>query len=179
MKKIWLVGLIILTIGLWSNLTFAELNNYKPESEPDGFRDIKWGTDISTLPSMVYDGRFNVDYKGGNICKLDCYRRKEDKLQIGEAKVEGILYVYHKNKFGGVLIEIKGWENFNIIKAEMEKKFGKAWRPYESKETWWWPRGVAMEYNKALGRGSLTIFSQKFYEEIDKETRVDIPEEGF
>jgi len=36
-----------------------------------------------------------------------------------------------------------------------------------------------MEYNKALGRGSLTIFSQKFYEEIDKETRVDIPEEGF
>jgi len=106
-KKVCLIKFVLI-VGLWSNISFAGERDFKPGSESDGFRGIKWGTDVSTLPDMIYDGSLNVDYKGGAVCKLDCYRKKEDKLQIGEANVERILYVFHKNKFGEVLIEIKG-----------------------------------------------------------------------
>jgi len=62
----------------------------------------------------------------------------------------------------------------------MEKKFGKAFQPIKSEERWWWSGGgITMLYDKTSGGGSLTISSQKFYEEIDKEIGADIPEEGF
>ena len=66
MKKIWLVGLIILSVGLWSNLSFAGVSNFKSGSEPDGFRGIKWGTDISTLKDMEYLG-IDPSYGGSKV----------------------------------------------------------------------------------------------------------------
>ena len=117
MKKIWLIGLIILTVGLWSNLAFGESADFKPGSEPDGFRGIKWGTDIKTLSSMKYveTGPLGIEY----------YTREHDFLHIRRVNLEKILYGFYNKKFYGVEITAeKGYANYKKLKEILFEKFG-------------------------------------------------------
>jgi len=78
--KIFTIGFVILLVGC------AGFGRYhKPRPEPDGFGDIKWGTEISALKDMerVAEGKSSdVD--------LAWYTRKGDALIIGKAKLEKI-----------------------------------------------------------------------------------------
>jgi len=61
-------AIILLAVAVLApSLTFGFRN------EPDGFRGIKWGTEIAHLPDLVID-------KGAG--DLECYRRKSDNLKI-------------------------------------------------------------------------------------------------
>ena len=55
------------------------------QNEPDGFRGIKWETDIKYLPDMV------LDEDGGDSKP---YQRNGDTLNIGDAAVESCSYIY-------------------------------------------------------------------------------------
>ncbi len=119
MKKLWLIGLGVglLTTGLWGNISFA--GNFKSGSEPDGFRGIKWGTDISTIQGMKDTGK---GYSAHPDEKY--YTREGDKLETGGAKLKKIQYSFYKGKFFEVTIwiEEKNLQQFrNIIK----ERFGK------------------------------------------------------
>ena len=99
-KKIWLIGLIILTVGLWSNISFAE--SFK--NEPDGFRGIKWGTDIKTLSDMEYCLAYSASTSifgppESMVGKIKVYTRKGEKLLIGRAKLKRIKYYFWEGKF--------------------------------------------------------------------------------
>ena len=85
MKKVFLIGLTVLLLGLLGSLVFAEYD-YKLGSEPDGFRGIKWGTDISTLKDMEY--LFTDPSYGG----IEVYRKKNDNLRIGGVRLKTIIY---------------------------------------------------------------------------------------
>ncbi|MBA7519295.1 hypothetical protein ES705_11373 [subsurface metagenome] len=117
MKKIWLIGLIISTVGLWSNFGFA--GNFKPSSEPSGFRGIKWGTDIKTLKDMKYS-RTDPDCGG-----IKVYTRKDDDLHIGAAKLERIEYHFWRGKFCSLWIIMKGQVNYHALRDVCLEKFGK------------------------------------------------------
>ncbi|HRR96865.1 MAG TPA: hypothetical protein P5150_09090 [Candidatus Ratteibacteria bacterium] len=91
----------------------------KKGTEPDGFRGIKWETDISTLPDMKY---FKTDPSFGG---MKGYIRKGDKLQIGAAKLKRIEYDFWHGKFLGVLISTKGHTNWYSLKDAVFEKFGK------------------------------------------------------
>jgi len=58
---------------------FKVQDAFKSGSEPNGFRDIKWGTDIRTLPDMEY---VTTDSSYGGIRE---YIKKNDELKIGDA----------------------------------------------------------------------------------------------
>jgi hypothetical protein len=68
-KNFLLVGLIILSMALPIE-AFGGSLQFKPGSEADNFRSIKWGTDISTLKDMecmeTEDGLLKVD-AGGEV----------------------------------------------------------------------------------------------------------------
>jgi len=64
--------------------------NFKPGSEPDGFRGIRWGTPISLLDQMV-----QVWEEGD----LRYYEREGDVLEIGGAKLHKIIYVFWNDRF--------------------------------------------------------------------------------
>ncbi len=71
-----IISLLVLLI-LFMALPIAAVevsSEFKPGSEPDGFRGIKWGTDISTL-------------KGMKLIKDDgpekYYQKKDDNMTIG------------------------------------------------------------------------------------------------
>ena len=139
MKKIWLISLAVLTIGLWSNPIFAK--GFK--NEPSGFRGIKWGTDIKTLKDMKYLISYEND--------LSVYSRDKDKLLFGKARVESIWYVFHKGKFSTIEIRIDGAKEFKAFKKAIFKEYGEGKHPERAgTETWHW-RGkitnIVLEYN--------------------------------
>lgn len=58
--------------------------------EPNNFRDIKWGTEYSTLSG------FNQIATDGDLA---FYERKNDDLRIDNIKLEQIIYGFHKGRF--------------------------------------------------------------------------------
>src|SRR4030042_2667934 len=92
-----------------------------PPAEPGGFRDIKWGTEISMLKNME-----EVDQGRSSGRNLIWYRRKGDTLAIGEAKLENIFYSFWMGNFESVWIDFEGEDNFEALKKELFEQFGKA-----------------------------------------------------
>lgn len=97
------IKILLVVLGLISGFAFGQINNFKPGSDPDGFRGIKWGTDIRTLCGMKY---FRTDESYGGI---EVYIRENDELKIGDATLERIEYVFWRGKFCAVGIYTKGF----------------------------------------------------------------------
>jgi len=84
---------IILTLPCISNFAFNHgLKNFKPGSEPDGFRGIKWRTEFSTAFSnaeKVKESKTIARYE-----PLKFYLIEGDDLKIGLAKLESIEHAF-------------------------------------------------------------------------------------
>jgi len=177
MKKVKILAIlfIIFLIGC-----FASTRSSKPRSDPDGFRGIKWGTEISTLKDLE-----KVEQDKSTDSDLVWYTRKGDTLAIGESKLENIFYSFWMGNFEGVWIDIKGEENFEALKKELFEQFGKAleseelmkkayeraWRGPSTIERTdffygWWGKNTEMSlsYSKDRHKGTLTINSRRIRE---------------
>ena len=88
------------------------------QNEPDNFRGIKWGTNLSDLPDM----RLQITKTGGN---LKMYLRRGDKMKIGDAELTVIIYVFYKDRFVSVMISFESASNFEAIKKTLFSVYGK------------------------------------------------------
>jgi hypothetical protein len=116
MKKAKILAIVssIFLIGC-----FASTRSSKSPSEPDGFRSIKWGTEISTLKDME-----KAEQDKSSKSDLVWYTRKGDTLAIGEAKLKNISYSFWMGNFESVWIDFEGDENFKTLKKELFERFG-------------------------------------------------------
>lgn len=64
------------------------------QNEPDGFRGIKWGANVSNLRMMQFARDVTADFGGISI-----YKNVDDEMKIGEATVQEIKYYFWQNKF--------------------------------------------------------------------------------
>ena len=178
-KIVWLI--VFCCIVLIGGLACAQTGSskFKPGSEPDGFRGIKWGQDISTVDGLVY---VSTDPSYGGI---DCYIREGDELKMGNAKLERIVYGFWKNKFSDVRISTKGYTNWSSFKAVVFEKFGEGYQDNEYIEEYvWWGEKTWMilEYNEFSKEGLLFMFSKDIgfqKEEWEKEQAKKGAEEGW
>jgi len=176
MKKIWLMGLTILVIGLCGNLNSA---NYKPGSEPDDFRGIKWGTNISTLSDMECIST-DPSYGGSKV-----YTRKSDVLHLGDAELKGIGYYSWRGKFCAVWVRTEGSTNFSGLREAVFEKFGRGYQDNEYIGFYVW-RGditsMTLGYNEVSERGNLFMSSEKISKQQEayiKQKAKEGAEEGF
>lgn len=91
--------------------------NFKRESEPDGFRGIKWGQ----KPKNEYDLVEVEDLDG----YLKTYERKNEKMTIGGAEIDSIKYEFFKNKFCAVRVKTRGESNWSALRSAMWERFGR------------------------------------------------------
>ena len=179
---------------------FASVRHSKPRPDLDGFRDIKWGTEISTLKDME-----EVEQDKSSNNDLIWYTRKGDTLAIGEAKLENTFYSFWMGDFESVWIDYKGEENFEALKKELFEQFGKA-HEFEGSERKmgkragregstaehtgalyaWWGKNTDMwlSYSKDRHKGTLSINSTKIRDERrdyekQKEKERRLKERGF
>lgn len=162
----------------------------KSRPEPDGFRDIKWGMELSTLKDME---RVEQDKSPGS--DLAWYARRGESLAIGKANLEAIFYSFWMGSFQGVWIDFRGDENFAALKKELFERFGKVLESEElmkktdqeaARETstirqseefyaWWGKEAeMTLSYSKDRHKGTLSIQSKRISEErraYEKEKR--------
>jgi hypothetical protein len=118
MKRVEIILTTALSIFLIGCL--ASTRHSKPRPDPEGFRDIKWGAEISTLKDME-----RVKQDKSSNSDLVWYTREGDTLAIGEAKLENIFYSFWMGAFESVWIDFEGEENFKALRKELSELYGK------------------------------------------------------
>lgn len=143
------MGLVLI-----NTLAFSQpISDFKPGSEPDGFRGLKWGTDISTLSDMEYHKT------GGDI---QIYVKKNDELKMGKATLEKIEYDFWRGKFYGVHIYTRGYTNWVALKNAVFKKYGKGFQGNKNIEKYDWSgkkTEMMLNYFKSSENGTFIMFS--------------------
>ncbi len=174
--KILAIVFSIFLIGCASSTRSSGLR-----TDPNGFRDIKWGTEISTLKDME-----KVEQDKSSNKDLVWYTRKEDILAFGKARLESIFYSFWMGDFESVWIGFRGDENFETLKRELFQQFGKVLESAElikkmddeagkepatirhAEEFYaWWGKNTEMtlSYSRDRHQGTLNINSKRIGEE--------------
>ena len=93
-------------------LAFA--TNLTAEEEPTGFRGQKFGerpVGLIEIPTTNKDG-------------TSVFIRKDEKLNIGPAKLKSISYLAYKGNLYGILIEFEGSTNYEHITTTLTAAYG-------------------------------------------------------
>jgi hypothetical protein len=92
--------------------------SFKPGSEPDGFRGLKWQTDIATLDPLHTMEVIEI------FGPFVYYKKNKEDLQLVTVKLDNIIYEFWNGKFSGVMIKVKGSNQFQILKEYVFARFG-------------------------------------------------------
>lgn len=101
-------------------------------NEPDGFRNIKWGEDISKMETFkkvkktLSDQSLTLSYLSDNV-----YIKKNEPLSFGDVKVKTMRWHEYDKKLVAVVIEDDSYATFLTLKNALIHKYG---TPHETKE---------------------------------------------
>lgn len=157
MKRIFFAVLLTLVFAGCANATSALLmKEADPAKEPTNFRGIKWGAAINSIPGME-------ELPGGEK-NVKAYIRINDKMSIGDARLEHVIYFFTNGKFDGVAIKATGKENASAILATLESAYGEDsfYNVAKGTHNWYFPTlTVTYKYNKYSEKVELDYFSLK------------------
>jgi len=143
------------------------LKNFKPGSEPDGFRGIKWRTEFSTAFSnaeKVKESKTIARYE-----PLKFYLIEGDDLRIGLAKLESIEHAFWNKRFQGAHIQTKGYENWVGVKQATFEKFGRGFQLNRRIKRYEWQGKAAratLDYEEESKLGRMSIISKDSLREV-------------
>lgn len=152
--------------------TQKSTSGFKPNSEPDGFAGIKWGTEFSEVKSEMVESRSITNPTEPDVKIKIYYTKKRDNLKMGEAQLDKIEYGFFRGQFAEVQITAAGPENFNQLKKFLFEKYGTLDKPVQGLYPW---NGsvtrIALRYDEPTKTSLLTISSTKitFQEIFDKD----------
>jgi hypothetical protein len=136
-------------------------SGFKPNSEPDGFAGIKWGTSFSEVKSDMVESRSISDPAEPNVKIKIYYTQKGDHLKLGEAQLDKMEYVFWRGKFAEARINAIGPENFDRLKKFLFEKYGTV---NKSQGAYFWDGSVTqifLKYDDPPKPFLLTIVSTK------------------
>jgi len=109
-KMKWIVVGMLMLVGVIFPITaFAEFQN-----EPEGFRDLKWGTRFATVSSQM---KFIRSLPNNE----KVYERVGDDLHMGQAKLTHIHYIFWRNKLAIVDIGVEHDSRFELRRELFEQ----------------------------------------------------------
>lgn len=147
------------------------------QNEPDGFRGIKWGEDISS--------RDDMDPHSAGADKTVSYTRNRDEVFLGGVMLSSLIYDYWDGKFSGVFMLFRDADRFEKIKDICFERYGKVKMRARYPEEYAWEGKTAvvfLEYNSIKKSGSMSIGSVRFLQEkiaYDKAKAKEGAEKGF
>jgi hypothetical protein len=149
-------------------------SSFKPNSEPDGFAGIKWGTPFSEVKSDMVELKNISDPSEPDVKIKIYYTRKGDTLKLGEAQLDKTEYVFWRGKFAEARITAAGPENFDALRKFLFEKYGTV---KKSQGAYFWDGGVTqifLKYDESakpflLTIASTSIASQEVKELFDKD----------
>jgi len=150
----------------------AYTGDFKPGSEPDGFRGISWGAEIGTLPG------FKLIRREERFGGLDVYSREGDKMEAWGVAVGVIEYFFRKGKFFRGNILTAGIDQYRNLRHAIFTEFGVGElnpQPGTGVNIFSWTGKITsmiLQVEKATASGSLLVSSREM------EDRMLAEEEG-
>ena len=125
-KKTVILGILIagaLMLGLARTVPaqdrmFTYDYSFKPGSEPDGFRGIKWQTDVAALDPLHTMEPIEI------LGPFVYYKKNKKTCALVTAKLDDIIYEFWNGKFSGVMIRVRGDNQFQVLKDYVFARFG-------------------------------------------------------
>ncbi len=156
-------GICLITVIVIMIISFLfSVYSFSYQNEPDGFRGIKWGSNIKNLRGLkLVENHKDEKY----------YIRKADKLKIGGAALKSIAYGFHKDRFYFVYIRFKSIINFSSIKETLFEQYGAGVQDNKSKEEYVWLGGdvdISLQYNDISQKGKIYYFFKPISPEEDR-----------
>jgi hypothetical protein len=178
LKKAVLLGVImLLSFTLTSGQALAAPEQkiftydytFKPGTEPDGFRGLKWGTDIATLDPLHTMEVLAI------VGPFVYYKKNLEDLHLVNVKLDDIIYEFWNGKFSGVVIKVRGPRQFQILKDYVFARFGEGQRSkilQEMNVQDFYYNGVktrmSLKYNDMEHAGELAMYSIALLEQQQK-----------
>ena len=114
----WAVILLSAMTLLAQDKMFTYNYSFKPGSEPDGFRGMKWQTDIATLDPLHTMEVIEI------LGPFVYYKKNKEDLYLVTVKLDNIIYEFWNGKFSGVIIKVRGNNQFQVLKDYVFARFG-------------------------------------------------------
>jgi hypothetical protein len=127
-----------------------------------GFRGLKWGTNIANAPGMVL-----TEEDGDN----KFYRREDDNLAIGEAKLEAIIYGFYKGRFSYLSVRASGLSNWVCLRDATFAMYGQGDKTNRFIERWYWYGGKPLPSD---GVFASEVFMILEYSEITEKSKISM-----
>jgi hypothetical protein len=172
MKNFCRWGFILAIMVAVFGCTQKSTSPFKPNSEPDGFSGIKWGTEFSEVKSDMVESRSIANPTEPDVKIKIYYTKKGDNLKMGEAQLDKIEYGFFRGKFAEVHITATGSENFNQLRKFLFEKYGTREKSTQGLYSWNGPvTRIALRYEEPTQTCLLTISSTTitFKEIFDKD----------
>ena len=158
------IALIVILIMFFAIASAYGQEKFKPGSEPDGFRGIKWGADIKKIKEVK-----GLEFNGVHEI-IDMYKIKRDNLCIGDAQLSTIGYGFWQGRFMKVDIVVRDIKNYEKLKKVVFDTFGEA-----KKTKWYGIDGYAWEGEKSTmflsifdKMGHMIIMSKDIEREVEQ-----------
>lgn len=160
MRWLSVIGVILTAFVALSSAGAAEI---------DGFRGLRWGTELSTLKMAEFT---KVPPFKGIAPDTESYRRTADELVVGGIPVEYINYNFRKGRLFSVNIDFKGFFIYEKLLTYCKELIGPATasmvRNMEYITTFDSPRTGALLYlqltTPIYSDGRLFLYSREFME---------------
>jgi len=133
----------------------------------DGFRGIKWATNIKDVNDMVL-----VDTSDDENTTV--YTRTTDKLSIGKAKLTAIAYQFYKDRFFSVTVLTEGSTNFSRLKEAIFAYYGEGTQNNQFIEEWTWITGtfcLVLKYNEFSEDARFDMIYLPIYHEREQDNK--------
>lgn len=139
------------------------------QNEPEGFRGLKWGDPPGSGKDMSYRYGLDRDFD------ITIYERRNDKMQIGNAKLRDIHYLFYEDRFMAVEVYPE-LSSYDELKNVVLLKFGdgKVIKENWEEEIVWLGDLATIVLQKSLREAVwlLLIYSTEIWEEKEKEFSV-------
>ena len=130
-------------------------------------KEIKWGANISDLPDMVL---MKVVGDGKKV-----YTREGQKMKMGDADIERVMYGFHKERFYELQIHFRSFFNFVKLKEILFKLYGPGLQPSRFLETYHWygkETSVFLTYDEKSGKGAIGYTFLPIYKERQEDKKL-------
>lgn len=128
------------------------------KNEPDGFRDLKWGSSFEDVKDNLTYVSTDPSFGGINI-----YTRNTDDLAIGSGNAQSIEYLYWQGKLYGIYIKMTGYSNWYGIHSALTERFGNGYKPNRYMDNYIWfgdKTLIQSEYREIGDKGKISFISK-------------------
>jgi RNA polymerase sigma factor (sigma-70 family) len=123
-------------------------------------KGLKLGSNISDVPNLVFIGDLGDGKK--------VYRGEGEKMRIGDADIEMIMYGFYKDRLEDMQIHFRSSSNFAKLKEKLFQLCGPGRRPNLFTETYHWYRkksSIFLTFNKPSEKGVIGYTFLPIYRE--------------